>query len=63
MKVRAKLVYRYAFKPIIDRKGWSLDERPSFMAEKTLNVPVAKLKPMKSAVNASLQKTGPDKVN
>lgn len=63
VKVRAKLVYRYAFKPIIDRKGWSLDERPSFMAEKTLNVPVAKLKPMKSAVNASLQKTGPDKVN
>ncbi|MCD6707802.1 MAG: hypothetical protein LT080_15315 [Thiobacillus sp.] len=50
IKVRAKLAYRYAFKPIVDRKGWSLDERPSFMAENTLNLAVGKLKTVRAAV-------------
>lgn len=54
VKVRARLVYRYAFKPIIDRKGWSLDERPSFMAENVLNVNVSKLKALQTAGASAL---------
>lgn len=45
VKVRTRLVYRWAFKPIIDRKGWDLDSRPSFMAENSLTEPVTALKP------------------
>lgn len=44
VKVQAKLVYRYAFKPIVDRKGWSLDERPSLMAESNQSIEIGKLK-------------------
>lgn len=50
VKVQARVVYRYAFKPIIDRKGWQLDERPSLMAEKHLDVAVGELKPLQAVV-------------
>ncbi|MFN3465578.1 MAG: hypothetical protein ACK4X1_16050 [Terricaulis sp.] len=47
--MQAKLVYRYALKPIIDRKGWRLDERPSFMAENNVSLAVGKLKILQTA--------------
>ncbi len=35
-KITARLVYRDAFKPLSDKKGWKLEQRP--MTEKTLKV-------------------------
>ena len=37
IKISARLVYRWAFKPLIDSKGWILDDRPMTQVEKTLN--------------------------
>jgi len=40
VSVTAKVVYRDAFKPLSDRKGWKLQQRP--MAEKTVSVAMEK---------------------
>ena len=39
VQVKARLVYRWAFKPLADRKGWKLEDRP--MREVTREVQVA----------------------
>ena len=38
VKVSARLVYRWVFKPLADRKGWTLDDRPMGQVEKVVAV-------------------------
>jgi len=36
--VSARLVYRWAFKPLTDSKGWTLDDRPMKQVQQTIRV-------------------------
>lgn len=38
INVSAKLVYRWAYKPLADSKGWALEDRPMRSAKATLNI-------------------------
>jgi hypothetical protein len=38
VKVNARLVYRWVFKPLADRKGWKVDDRPMGQVEKMVAV-------------------------
>lgn len=38
VKVKAKLVYRWAFKPIADRKGWKMEDLPMREASMEVNI-------------------------
>lgn len=38
VKVNARLVYRWVFKPLADRKGWKVDDRPMGQVEKVVAV-------------------------
>lgn len=38
VRVNARLVYRWVFKPLADRKGWKLDDRPMGEVGKTVQI-------------------------
>lgn len=38
VKVNARLYYRWVFKPLADRKGWKLDERPMGQIERSVDI-------------------------
>jgi len=38
VKLSAKLVYRWAYKPLAESKGWELEDRPMRSAKATLNM-------------------------